>query len=58
MKIEKRYIVFSKNAFGRTGVLKSVKNAVTRQEARDFKNSQVNPKAFAIWDKQSQDIIH
>lgn len=57
MKNQKRYLVFSKLAAVRSGTLKSVKNAATRQEARDFKSMQVDPSKFGIFDRESYSII-
>jgi len=57
MKNQKRYFVFSKLAAVRTGSLKSVKNAETRQQARDFKSGQVDPSKFGIFDRESYSII-
>jgi len=57
MKNTNRYMVFSKLAAVRTGSLKSLKNAATRQEARDFKSMQVDPSKFAIFDRDAHAII-
>ncbi len=58
MKQEKRYFVFSKLAAVRTGKLQSLKNATTRQEARDFKNWKDNPSIFGIYDRVNKAIVH
>lgn len=57
MKNETRYFVFSKIAAVRTGSLKSLKNAETRQEARDFKSEKANPAIYGIFDRHSYTII-
>lgn len=57
MTNETRYFVFSKIAAVRTGTLKSLKNADTRQEARDFKSEKANPAIYGIFDRQNHSII-
>lgn len=52
-----RYFIFSKNSFSRTGVAKAIKNAVTREEARDYKRSQNNPTAYGIMDRWTGETI-
>jgi hypothetical protein len=52
-----RYQVFSKQQLVSTGTFKSLKNANTREEAREWKRSASNPSKLAIWDNQSQTVI-
>lgn len=47
-----RYFVFSKNAFNRTGELKSLKNASTREEAREYRRERtVTAGTYGIFDR-------
>lgn len=57
MKNYKRYFVFSKVAAVRTGTLKPLKNADTRQEARDFKATKPDGTIYGIYDRQASAII-
>lgn len=43
----KRYFVFSRAAFARTGNLKPLRRAATRDEARAHKDGNTN---YGIWD--------
>lgn len=47
-----RYFVYSKNAFQRTGQFKSLKNAATREEARQYRRERsVNAGTYGIYDR-------
>lgn len=52
-----RYFIFSKNSYERTGVAKALKNAATREDARDYKRSQQRPSAFGIWDRFAGEAV-
>lgn len=43
----KRYFIFSRNAFAKTGVAKSLRRAATRAEARVHKGGDTR---YGIWD--------
>jgi len=45
----KRYFVFSKSAFAKTGNLRPLRRAASREEARVHKDGNVN---YGIWDTQ------
>lgn len=52
-----RYFIFSKNSFARTGVAKAIKNAATREAAREYKRDQSNPSAYGIMDRWTGESI-
>lgn len=52
-----RYFVFSKNSYSASGVAKSMKNAATREDAREYKRMSSNPEKLGIWDRQSNQAI-
>ncbi|QDJ96312.1 hypothetical protein Xoosp13_125 [Xanthomonas phage Xoo-sp13] len=52
-----RYFVFSKKSFNRTGTAKALKNAATREDARDFKRNQNSPTAYGIMDRSTGEVI-
>ena len=52
-----RYQVFSKQHLVSTGTFKSLKNANTREEAREWKRSASNPSKLAIWDKDRKSVV-
>jgi hypothetical protein len=49
-----RYYVYSKNS----ATQKALKNAETREEARNWKRSQANPANFGIADRHTGQSIH
>lgn len=53
MSTQTRYFVFSKKSFARTGVAKALKNASTREAAREFKRNQNQPTAYGIMDRHT-----
>lgn len=48
-----RYYIFSKNS----KTQKPLKNAATREDARDYKRSQSNPTAYGIMDRWTGETI-
>lgn len=52
-----RYFIFSKNSFNRTGVAKALKNAETREDARNYKRNQSNPTAYGIMDRFTGEAV-
>lgn len=53
-KTSTRYYVYSKNSTTQ----KPLKNASTRQAAREWKNSQATPSNFGIFDRDTNSAVH
>ena len=53
---ETRYMLFNRNTYARTGQMKSVKNAATREDAREAKRS--STQNLGIYDRHNGSIIH
>jgi len=51
MSTSTRYYVYSKRSEARTGQAKPLKNAATREAAREYKRNQANPTAYGIMDR-------
>ena len=47
----KRYFIFSRNTFAKTGIAKSLRRAATRAEARLHKGGDTR---YGIWDTQRE----
>lgn len=59
-KSQSRYFVFSKKAFEKSGVRKPLKNAVSREEARNWKRYQGitdNISSLGIFDRFNNTVI-
>ena len=46
-----RYYVYSKRTLDRTGDAKVLKNAATREAAREYKRTKSDPTAYGIMDR-------
>lgn len=55
MKNQTRYYLFSKNAYAKTGQAKSLKNASTREEAREAQRS--DSRSLGIFDRINNRVI-
>lgn len=52
-----RYVVFSKALYKGYGEPRSLKNAATREAARQFKRNQKAPTAFGIYDRTYGEVV-
>ena len=52
-----RYYVYSKRTLDRTGEAKVLKNAVTREAAREYKRTKSDPTAYGIMDRWTGETI-